>query len=140
MQVSELQHANRELHKHIARSTAGNTSNTTQRCTQTPEHVIAPQQHEGTSTPRHSQFPDAVTEGASGRKLQETSEGGNSCRTVKVRRRQDSNTNTKDDVLAGVKSLQAELMRSVVQQMDALANQHICLQVGQVRSKTLFWH
>lgn len=35
--------------------------------------------------------------------------------------------------LQGVKKVQEEMMKSILQQMEALENQHICLQLGQVR-------
>lgn len=138
--MSELQHANRELHEQLARSTAGNTPSTSHTCTQTLQDPLPAAhkqaEHAFTSTDNLAVDSKATTPSSNSpevpKQVPQGSEGLERVHAATLQRQQGSG-GSKDDVLAGVRAVQEEVMRSVLQQMDALANQHICLQVGQVR-------
>lgn len=132
MQVSQLQRANGELHK-IFESITAKTTHTSVASSETiPEPSTVPTQHVCTSNSTDEIDPEldvAIVNSivAKSNNLLEASVGS-SMNAVTVQK----DGSGKEDVLKGVRAVQDELMKSVLQQMEALANQHICLQVGQV--------
>jgi hypothetical protein len=137
VQVSQLRSANAELQKHCLNDSAISTINTS--CQTIPEHSIVRSEPACTSTTDDGiiQAGSAVAVAGNGhvnsdvmpeKGLEGSMEDQSPAAEVHLTKAQISS----EEVLHGVKAVHAEMEKSVLQQMDALRDQYICLQVGQV--------